>query len=173
MEINYILVLFITSIDRKGNPALIALNFLWFESISDKIPLELCLLPALAQEATDSEGKQRWRQSISFYVTFENLLISASTHSKLTSPLKSKSHGPTYELVKYTHAFVWTKGRVNRVHYRWADHTAAGGTWSGFPRAQAQVTLETSAASHLFITSLLISHICLALQEVQNFTSPG
>ena len=84
MEINYILVLFITSIDRKGNPALIALNFLWFESISDKIPLELRLLPALAQEATDSEGKQHWRQSISFNITFENLLISASTYSKLT-----------------------------------------------------------------------------------------
>ena len=51
---------------RLPNPTLIALNLLWFDSILEKNPLELRLLPAMAQEATDSEGKQRWRQSTSF-----------------------------------------------------------------------------------------------------------
>ena len=94
---------------------------------------------------------------------FEHLLISPFRYSKLISPLKSKQYCPTHEFVKCVHAFGWTKGRVNRVHYRWADHTG-----SGFPRA-AQVTLETSAASHLFITSFLISHFCLALAGALEF----
>ena len=36
-------------------------------------------------------------------------------------------------------------------------------------RELAQVTLETSAASHLFITSFLISHFCLALAGALEF----
>ena len=66
--------------------------------------------------------------------TFQNLPIPASRFSKLISPLKSTLPGPFYLRACEMCRCIWVvNGRVNRVHYRWAESTLLAATGSGFP----------------------------------------